>query len=73
MNLDFRKLSSTDQCKAIKNIIDKDPEAIPFLAHIISQSRFEVSGWFAFNLSNEGFDYWSDLMDKQRKKNDSKF
>lgn len=71
MKLDFRKLSRMDQIKAIQNIIDTDSEAIPYLAFIISNSQFNVGGWFDFSQSNEGYDYWGDLNAKQRKENDS--
>ena len=72
MKLDFRKLSRMDQIKAVQNIIDTDSEAIPYLAFIISNSHFNVGGWFDFSQSNEGFGYWSDLNDKQREENDCK-
>jgi hypothetical protein len=68
MNLDFRKLSRMDQISAVQNIIDKDPDAVSYLAFIINNSQFDVAGWFDFSQSNEGFDYWSDLIDKQIKK-----
>jgi len=71
MTLDFRKLSRMDQVSAVQNIIDKDPDAVSYLAFIINSSQFDVAGWFDFSQSNEGFDYWAELIDKQIE-NDSK-
>lgn len=69
MNLDFRKLEQGDKAKAIQNIIDNDPDAINYLAYIISSSKFDVFSWFVLSGSNEGVDYWYDLQEKQAKEN----
>jgi hypothetical protein len=69
MNLDFRKLTSENKAKAIQNIFDHDPGGIDYLAHIISNSKFDVFTWFILSVSNEGADYWYDLQEKQAKEN----
>jgi hypothetical protein len=74
MNLDFRKLSQEDKAKAIQNILDNDSDAINYLAHIISNSQFDVYSWFLFDKSNEGADYWYELREtiKNKERDDSK-
>jgi hypothetical protein len=68
MNLDFRKLSSTDQQRAIQNIIDQDPDYVNYLAFIIDKNGTDVFSWFNFSKSNEGADYWYELQDTIRNK-----
>ena len=74
MNLDFRKLSQEDKAKAIQNILDNDSDAINYLAHIISNSKFDVYSWFVLGGSNEGADYWYELQKtiKNKERDDSK-
>jgi hypothetical protein len=74
MNLDFRKLSQEDKAKAIQNILDNDSDAINYLAHIISNSKFDVYSWFVLGGSNEGADYWYELQEtiKNKERDDSK-
>jgi len=69
MNLDFRKLSPEDKAKAIQNILDHDDDAINYLAHLISNSKFDVYSWFIIGGSNEGADYWYNAQREQVKEN----
>lgn len=63
--MDFRKLSRQNQIKVIDNVIDQHGK--DFLAFLIAEGDYYIYGWFSFNLSNEGEDYWFEIhnsMDK---------
>jgi hypothetical protein len=74
MNLDFRKLSASNQQRAIQNIIDQDPDYVSYLAFIIDKDGTDIFSWFSFSKSNEGADYWYELQDtiKNAERNDTK-
>jgi len=63
MNIDFRKLSRIDQVKAIINTLEVYD--VDFLAYLISNERFDIYSWCPLDETNEGFDYWYNVKNKQ--------
>ena len=68
MNLDFRKLSRTDQIKAINNVIERD--SVSWLAFLIKDQCYEVFSWFPLDNTNEGAEYWINLKNKINEETD---
>jgi hypothetical protein len=58
MNLDFKKLRVSDQVKAVENVIRLD--SVSWLCYLIGngEKSHDVYGWFAFEDSLEGDQYW---------------
>jgi hypothetical protein len=67
MDLDFRKLERSEQIKAINDCIEIND--VSFLAYLMASDSYDVYGWFSFDKTLEGSDYWIDLANKQRKDN----
>ena len=71
MDLDFRKLSIEDRCKALLNVLNNDISDkkgnLTFLAHLLGDEYFDIWGWFDIARSNEGIEYWIKLKDEQLK------
>lgn len=59
--LDFKKMSRENQEKAINNTLQQS--GAKFLAFLIEEDDMNVFGWFAWDESNEGCDYWTNLID----------
>lgn len=59
--LDFKKISRENQEKAINNALQQS--GAKFLAFLIEEDDMNVFGWFAWDESNEGHDYWTNLID----------
>ena len=59
INFDFRDLSKSDQVKAIQNTIKRHD--MEFLAYLIANGEYDICGWFNFDKSNEGAEYWFNL------------
>jgi hypothetical protein len=61
MNLDFKKLSVSDQVKAVENVIRLD--SINYLCYLIGngEKSHDVYGWFVLGDSLEGDQYWYDV------------
>ena len=69
MNLDFKKLSLTDQVKAINNVIKEDP-SLTYLAYLIGngEASHDIYGWFTLDGSIEGSEYWHTIKDEVNEK-----
>ena len=59
--LDFKKLSRTNQEKAINNVLQQSDAK--FLAFLIEEDDMNLLAWFSWDDSNEGIDYWINLTD----------
>jgi hypothetical protein len=61
MNLDFKKLSVSDQVKAVENVIRLD--SVSWLCYLIGngEKSHDVYGWFILGDSLEGEQYWYDV------------
>jgi hypothetical protein len=68
MNLDFKKLSVSDQVKAVNNVIEND--GVQYLCYLIGngEASHDVYGWFVLDDSNEGGKYWYDVREEISKK-----
>lgn len=62
MNLDFRKLTSTEAAQAINNTL-KQGDA-KFLAYLIQQRDFDIWGWFDIAKSSEGIAFWINIKER---------
>jgi hypothetical protein len=71
MNLDFKKLSVSDQVKAVENVIRLD--SVGYLCYLIGngEKSHDVYGWFALGLSLEGDQYWYDVANEINKKEEN--
>lgn len=61
MNLDFRKLSKSQQVEAIEEVLRQDNYGPAYLAHLIASGSYDVYGWFNFGGTLKGADYWIEL------------
>jgi len=61
MNLDFRKLSRAQQVEAINEVLTQPNYGPEFLAYLIADESYDVYGWFAFDATKRGSDYWVGL------------
>jgi len=61
MNLDFRKLSRAQQVEAINEVLTQPNYGPEFLAYLIANESYDVYGWFPFDTSERGGDYWVGL------------
>lgn len=61
MNLDFRKLSRAQQVEAINEVLTQPNYGPEFLAYLIANGDYDVYGWFAFDTTKRGSDYWVGL------------
>ena len=68
MNLDFRKLSMSDQCKAVSNLIRIESDSPSYIAHLFNSGQYDVYSWFRFRDTVEGVDYWLNLKEKEDEK-----
>lgn len=59
MKVDFRNLSLENKAKAIANVIKIS--GTNHLAYLLEVENNNITGWFSFERSAEGFDYWSKL------------
>lgn len=59
--LDFKKISRENQEKAINNTLQQS--GAKFLAFLIEEDDMNLFGWFNWDTSNEGHDYWTNLID----------
>jgi hypothetical protein len=68
MNLDFKKLSVSDQVKAVNNVIEND--SVQYLCYLIGngEESHDVYGWFVLDDSNEGGKYWYDVREEISRK-----
>jgi hypothetical protein len=66
MSIDFRRLSREDKIKAIDNVL-KEVNGKEYLAHLINGSSLDIYGWFSILGANEGFDYWINIANEQKK------
>jgi hypothetical protein len=64
MNLDFRKLSQSDQVKVLDNLYRIENGSNNYLAYLIANEKYDVYSWFGFDRSIEGADYWINLKTK---------
>ena len=71
MNLDFRKLSREGQIKALDNLYSAENGCSDYLAHLITNGKYDVYGWFSLSQSKEGIEYWIDLANKINKENEN--
>jgi hypothetical protein len=58
----FRDLNRDDQVKAINNVISQ--YGVDQLAYLIKQDDMNLYGWFSFETSPEGTEYWLNLLNK---------
>jgi hypothetical protein len=65
MNLDFRKLSMSNQRLAIANLIRIENGSPNFLAYLFANESYDVYGWFNFTETTEGSAYWINLKYEQ--------
>lgn len=65
MNLDFRKLSMSDQHLAMANLIRIENGSPNFLAYLFANREYDVYGWFSFDKTIEGSEYWINLKYEQ--------
>lgn len=65
MNLDFRKLSMSDQHLAMANLMRIENGSPNFLAYLFANESYDVYGWFSFDQALEGGDYWINLKHQQ--------
>ena len=68
MNLDFRKLSMSDQRKAINNLMKIEGDSPNYITHLFANSQYDVYSWFRFQDTVEGVDYWINLKEKEDEK-----
>jgi hypothetical protein len=68
MNLDFRKLSMSDQHLAMANLIRIENGSPNFLAYLFANESYDVYGWFSFDKTIEGWEYWINLKYEQDEK-----
>jgi hypothetical protein len=61
MNLDFRKLSKAQQVEAINEVLTHPNYGPEFLAYLIAKGSYDVYGWFPFDATEKGSDYWINL------------
>jgi len=68
MNLDFKKLSVSDQVKAVENVIRLD--SVSWLCYLIGngEKSHDVYGWFVLSDSLEGDQYWYDVKNEIKRK-----
>jgi hypothetical protein len=71
MNLDFKKLSVSDQVKAVENVIRLD--SVSWLCYLIGngEKSHDVYGWFTLSDSLEGSQYWYDVTNEIIKKEEN--
>jgi len=71
MNLDFKKLSVSDQVKAVENVIRLD--SVSWLCYLIGngEKSHDVYGWFVLSDSLEGDQYWYDVTNEIIKKEEN--
>ena len=71
MNLDFKKLSVSDQVKAVENVIRLD--SVSWLCYLIGngEKSHDVYGWFAMSDSLEGDQYWYDVKNEIKRKEEN--
>jgi hypothetical protein len=58
----FRDLDRDDQIKAINNVISQ--HGVDQLAYLIQVNDIAIYGWFSFEESKEGSEYWLNLLNK---------
>jgi len=61
MNLDFRKLSRAQQVEAINEVLKRTDYGVEQLAYLIASESYDVYGWFPFDRTERGSEYWIGL------------
>ena len=61
--MNFRELNKENQIKAIDNVLSE--YGADQLAYLIKEDSMDLYGWFSFNKSKEGYDYWLNLTNKK--------
>ncbi len=68
MNLDFRKLSVSDQVKALDNLYRLENGHNSYLAYLLANEQYDVYTWFGLSQSIEGSEYWFNLKNEMDEK-----